>query len=64
MGALGEVSEERGNINYSCRKFLPSGGPSSASFGGGNMGLDGNNAEKSGGGTCGFLYIGYGDVGA
>ena len=46
LGELGKVAEERGNIPKSRSKFLLSGGPSCASFGGGNMGLDGNDAEK------------------
>ena len=50
MGALEEVSEERGSRHDSCSKFLPSGGPGGASFWGGSMGLDCNNAAKTGGG--------------
>ena len=46
MGALGGVDEERGSRPDSCSKFLPSGGTSGDSFGGRNMGLDGNDAEK------------------
>ena len=46
MEALGEVDEEEGSITDSCRNFLPSGGPSSAYFWSGKMGLDGNDDEK------------------
>ena len=46
MGDLGKVAEERGNIPDGCSNFILSGVPSCASFGGGNMGLDGNDAEK------------------
>ena len=64
MGVIGKVAKERGNRPDSCRKFLPRGGTSGDSFGGRNMGLDGNDAEKTGGSTCGFLEAGGGDVGA
>ena len=62
LGELGEVSEERGSRPNSCNKFLPSGGPSGAYFWGRNMGLDGNDAVKTGGGKRGFLEAGDGDV--
>ena len=64
MGALGGVAEEIGSRPDSCSKFIPSGGPSGASFWGGNMGLDGNDDAKNGGGTHGFLEADGGDVGA
>ena len=64
LGALGEVYEERGRRKNSCSKFLPIGGPSGDYFWGGNMGLGGNYDAKTGGGTCGFLEAGGGDVGA
>ena len=64
FGVLGEVAEERGSRPDNFSKFLPSGGPSGASFWGGNMGLDRNDAAKTGGGTRGFLEAGGRDVGA
>ena len=64
MGALGEVSEERGSRTDSCNKFLLRVGPSGAYFGGRNMGLDGNDAAKPGGVTRVFLEAGGRGVGA
>ena len=45
-------------------KVLLGNGPVRTPFGGGNMSLDGNDATKTGRGTCGFLAAGGGDVGA
>ena len=59
-----EVSEERGSRPDSHSKVLLSGGPGSAPFWGGNMGLDGNDAAKTGGGKRGFLAAGGRDVSA
>ena len=63
LGELGEVAEDVGIRPDSCKKVLPSGASCGASFGGGNMGLDGNDAAKNGGGTRGFIDAGGGDVG-
>ena len=63
FGALGEFSEEGGSITDSCSKFLPISGPVSASFWGGNMALDVNDAAETGGGTHELLEKGGGDVG-
>ena len=63
LGLLGEVAEERGSRPDSCRKFLTSGGPIDASFWGGNMDLDGNDAAKTGRVTHDFLEAGVRYVG-
>ena len=64
LGALGEVSEEGGSRTDSCSKVLPIGGPGGDYFLVGKMGLGGNDAAKTGGGTRGFLEAGDRDVGA
>ena len=63
FGALGGAAEEGGRRPDSCRKVLPSGSPVGASFWGGNMGIDGNDAAKTGGVTRGFLEAGGVDIG-
>ena len=64
LGALGEVAEEGGSRADSCRKVLPICGPGGEYFWGGKMGLDGNDAAKTGGVTRVFIEAGGGDVGA
>ena len=63
MGAFGGVTEAVESRPNSFRKFLTSGGPSGASFWVVKMGLDGNDAAKSGRGTHGFLESCGGNVG-
>ena len=58
LGALGEVAEEVGSRPNSCRKVRPSSVPGGASFQGRNMGLDGNDAAKTGGVKRGFFEAG------
>ena len=64
LGALGGVFEEGGSRPDGCIKFLPSIGPSGASFGVRNMSLDGNDAAKAVGVTRGCIESGGEDVGA
>ena len=58
MGALGEVAQEEGRRTNRCSKVLPLCGTGSASFWGGNTGLDGKDAAKTVGDTLGFLEAG------
>ena len=58
LGKFREVAEEGGSGPDSLSKVLTIGGPGGAPLWGGNLGLVGNNAAKTLGGTRGFLAAG------
>ena len=63
LGPFRGVAEEGGRGTNSLIKVLPRNGPGGAPLWGGNLGLDGNEAGKNWGGTCGFLAAGDRDDG-